>query len=98
VWDVPSCPRDARALRCPSRLAKDTQNERPTQNETHSTLFSGKGYHRSSKASRHEDLQVEEPVSCEYSAAFHFHATLAGMLSPTLITDGVSLSHTREFY
>jgi transposase len=30
----------------------------------HSTRFSGKGYHRSAKASRGEDLQVEHPVSC----------------------------------
>ncbi len=44
---------------------------------------------RSSKASRREDLQVEHPVWCGYSPAFHFHATLAGMLSPTLIGDQV---------
>jgi hypothetical protein len=28
---------------------------------SHSTQFSGKGYHRSSKAARGEDLQVEHP-------------------------------------
>src|SRR2546427_55631 len=39
---------------------------------------------RSSKAARGEDLQVEHPVWCGYAPAFHFHATLAGMLSPTL--------------
>src|SRR5215831_12037960 len=31
---------------------------------SHSTQFSGKEYHRSSKAARGEDLEVEEPVSC----------------------------------
>src|SRR5215470_15939328 len=51
----------------------------------HSTRFSGKEYHYSSKASRREDLQVEEPVSCRDCASFDFHPTLAGMLSSTLI-------------
>jgi hypothetical protein len=36
----------------------------------HSTQFSGKEYHRSSKASRREDLQVEEPVACGDGASF----------------------------
>src|SRR2546422_3166327 len=44
---------------------------------------------RSSKASRGENLQVEHPVRCGYSPAFHFHTTLPGMLSPTLIGDQV---------
>src|SRR5262249_35163918 len=39
----------------------------------------------SSKASRGEDLEVEEPVCGRYSPAFHFDPTLPGMLSPTLI-------------
>jgi hypothetical protein len=47
--------------------------------------FSGKGYYRSSKTSRCEDLEVEEPVACGNCSSFHFHATLAGMLGPTLI-------------
>ena len=34
-------------------------------------------------------MQVEEPVSCGDGASFHFHATLASMLSPTLIGDQV---------
>src|SRR5687767_9859963 len=55
----------------------------------HSTRFSGKGYHCSSKASRGEDLQVEEPVWCGDSPAFHFHATLTRMLGSTLIRDEV---------
>jgi hypothetical protein len=42
---------------------------------------------RLSKAARGEDLQVEHPVWCGYAPAFHFHATLAGMLSSTLIWD-----------
>jgi hypothetical protein len=58
-------------------------------NFAHSIGFSGKGYHRSSKASRREDLQVEEPVACGDGASFDFHPTLAGMLSPTLIGDQV---------
>jgi len=55
----------------------------------HSTRFSGKGYHHSSKASGGEDLEVERPVSCRYASAFHFHATLTGVLGPTLIRDEV---------
>ena len=51
----------------------------------HSTQFSGKEDHRSSKASRREDLQVEEPVACGDCSAFHFHSTLAGMLSASLV-------------
>jgi hypothetical protein len=47
--------------------------------------FSGKGYYRSSKTSRCEDWEVEEPVACGNCSSFHFHATLAGMLGPTLI-------------
>ena len=53
------------------------------------TGFSGKGYHRSSKASRREDLEVEEPVACGHCSSFHFHAALAGMLGPTLIGNQV---------
>src|SRR5712692_10532158 len=51
--------------------------------------FSGKGCHRSSKASGGEDLQIEEPVCCGYSSACHFHATLTRMLGSTLIRDEV---------
>jgi len=39
----------------------------------------------SSKAARGEDVQIEEPVCCGYSPAFHFHPTLTGMLGSTLI-------------
>ena len=45
--------------------------------------------HHSAKASRGEDLEIEEPVSCRDSSAFHFHTTLPGMLGPTLIRDEV---------
>src|SRR5882724_419177 len=51
----------------------------------HSIGFSGGVCHRSSKASGREDLQIEEPIMCRYSSAFHFHATLTRMLGPTLI-------------
>jgi hypothetical protein len=37
------------------------------------------------KAARSENLQIEEPVCCGYSAAFNFHPTLAGMLGTSLI-------------
>ena len=56
-----------------------------TDLDTHSIGFSGRECHRSPKASRREDLQIEEPVACRDSPAFHFHATLAGMLGATLI-------------
>ena len=55
----------------------------------HSTELRGEARHRSAKASRGEDLQVEQPVACWDCASFHFHATLAGMLSSTLIRDEV---------
>ena len=45
--------------------------------------------HHSSKTSGGEDLQIEEPVCCGYSSAFHFHATLTRMLGATLIRDEV---------
>src|SRR5713226_8470193 len=51
----------------------------------HSTEFSGKRCHRSPKPSGGEDLQIEQPVACRYSPAFHFHPTLPSMLSATLI-------------
>src|SRR4030095_347611 len=56
---------------------------------SHSTRFSGKEYHYSSKASRREDLQVEEPVSCRDCASFDFHPTLPGTLGQTMIRDRV---------
>src|SRR6266436_4971515 len=55
----------------------------------HSTELRGGACHRSSKASRGKDVEVEEPVVCRYSSAFDFHPTLAGMLSPTLRGDQV---------
>src|SRR5262249_29870772 len=63
----------------------------------HSRGFRGKGYHRSSKASRCEDLQGEEPSSGWDGSAFDFHPTLPGMLSPTLIGhQGVQMCQPRE--
>ena len=59
------------------------------QNKTHSTESSGKGYHRSSKSSRGEDLQIEPPVSCRFSPVFHFHPTRPRMLGTTLVGDEV---------
>jgi hypothetical protein len=34
-------------------------------------------------------LQIEEPIVCRYSSAFHFHFTLTSVLGPTLIRDQV---------
>src|SRR4029450_3491327 len=59
------------------------------QQNSHATPLSGKESHRSSKPSRREDLDIEEPVACRYASAFHFHPTLAGMPSATLIRDQV---------
>src|SRR5712691_12761300 len=56
-----------------------------SQDFSHSPGFSGKGYHRSAKPSRGEDLDIEEPVVCWYSPAFHLHPTLPGMLGAPLI-------------
>ena len=39
--------------------------------------------------SRGEDLEIEEPVLCRDSASFDFHATLAGVLGPTLVGDEI---------
>jgi hypothetical protein len=55
------------------------------QDFPHSIAFSGRAYHRSSKASRREDLQVEEPVACWDCSSFDFHSTLAGMLRAPLV-------------
>ena len=55
----------------------------------HSIGFSGSVCPRSSKASRREDLQIEEPVCGRDLSAFDFHATLTGMLGATLIGDQV---------
>jgi hypothetical protein len=51
----------------------------------HSIEFSGGVGHRSSKASRREDLEIEQPVACWDFSSFHFHPTLASMLGATLI-------------
>ena len=40
-------------------------------------------------ASRGEDLQIEHPVRCRQTPAFHFHPTLTSVLGPTLIGDQV---------
>src|SRR5262249_19274428 len=63
----------------------------------HSPELRGKAYHHSAKASGGEDLQIEEPVGSGYASAFHFYPTLTGMLGSTLITNGVSLLHTRRY-
>jgi hypothetical protein len=50
-----------------------------------------------SKASGGKDLQVEHPVCGRYSPAFHFYATLPGMLSAPLIRhEVVQMGEARE--
>src|SRR5882724_4456811 len=59
------------------------------EKNSHSPGFSGKGCHCSAKPSGGEDLDIEEPVACRDSPAFHLHPTLPGMLGPPLIWDQV---------
>jgi hypothetical protein len=56
---------------------------------SHSIAFSSKRHYHSSKASRGEDLQIEHPIACRYTLAFHFHPALTSMLGPTLIRNQV---------
>ncbi len=53
--------------------------------KAHSIEFSGGVGHCSSKASRREDLEIEQPVACWDCASFHFHPTLATILGAPLI-------------
>jgi hypothetical protein len=55
----------------------------------HSTELCGEACPHSSEASRGEDLDIEEPVAGWDCSTLHFHATLAGMLSATLIRNKV---------
>jgi len=45
--------------------------------------------HSSSKASRREYLEIEQPSRVWDSASFDFHPTLAGVLGATLVGDQV---------
>src|SRR5262245_45817343 len=54
----------------------------------HERFSGGWGPHLA-KAARGEDLQVEHSICGGYAAAFHFHATLPGMLGSTLIRDEI---------
>src|SRR5919198_5347668 len=67
-----------------TRSCINIEREKP-----HSTKLRGEACHCSAKTARSEDLQVEEPVSCWDCSSFHFHTTLARMLSATLIRDEV---------
>ena len=71
------------------RFSRDTWPRRSERTSPHSIEFSGGVDHCSSKASRREDLEIEQPVACWDFASFDFHATLAGMLGPTLIRNQV---------
>jgi hypothetical protein len=61
------------------------QGLRRIQEFPHSIGLCGGACHHSSKASGGEDLDIEEPVSGWDCSPLHFHPTLPGMLSPTLI-------------
>jgi hypothetical protein len=52
---------------------------------THSIGFSGGVCHRSSKASRCENLEIEQPVTRRNCSSFDFHARQTCMLSTALI-------------
>ena len=54
-----------------------------------SIAFRGQGDHLSAKPSRGEDWQIEAPVACWDTPAFHFHPALRGMLGATLRRDEV---------
>src|SRR5687767_3486389 len=80
-------PRGAELLDDATHVDGVPHQNQPSSRFPHSPGFSGKGCRRSSKASRRENLEVEEPVTCRDGASFDFHATLASMLGPTLIWD-----------
>jgi hypothetical protein len=42
-------------------------------------------FSHSLQASSSEDVQMEQPVLYRYASAFDCHATLAGVLDPTLV-------------
>jgi|SRR5215813_11787984 len=56
---------------------------------SHSTALRGGGCHRSTKASRGGDLDIEESVACWDGASFHWHVTLTRMLGSTLIRNEI---------
>src|SRR5215467_13535049 len=55
----------------------------------HSIALCGEACPHSSEASGGMDLDIEEPISGWDCSTLHFHATLAGMLSATLIRNKV---------
>src|SRR5207244_5795327 len=71
------------------RLTPSVSSAAAHRDVPHSTELCGGAWHRSSKAARGEDLQIKHPVCGGYASAFHFHATLTGMLGAPLIRNGV---------
>jgi hypothetical protein len=68
------------------RCASCGYRDGPTPEEIpHSTELCGGGCHRSAKAARGEELEIQEPVVCQYASAVYFHPTLASVLGPSLI-------------
>jgi hypothetical protein len=55
-----------------------------TGEASHSIGFRGGVCPRSSKASRRKDLQIEEPVACRYTPAFHLGSSLGRPAVPPL--------------
>src|SRR5215813_1302154 len=76
-------------LHSPTGYHTNRDCSRTQQRFAHSTELRGRGAHHSAKASRGEDLDIEEPVACRYASTFHFHTTLPGMLGAMLIRDEV---------
>ena len=56
---------------------------------SHSTELCGGACHYSSKASRRENLEIEQPVACRDFSSFDFHTALPSMLGATLIRNEV---------
>ena len=56
---------------------------------SHSIALRGGGCHHAAEPSGGEDVDVEAPVCRGDSSAFHVHAPLARVLSPTLIRAAV---------
>src|SRR6266446_7025433 len=53
------------------------KKQRAKRQKTHSIAFSGRACHRSAKAARGEDVQIEHPVSCGYTSTFQVVYTTA---------------------
>jgi hypothetical protein len=85
VLGTPASRRTIRRLLRKLKLGRRTARKK----KTHSTELCGEACPHSSEASGGEALDIEEPVSGWDCSTLHFHATLAGMLSATLVRNKV---------